>query len=129
MADLSHNDDLGRYLMVFVCVAGTSGSQTGSWYYSTATSLDPEDWSGPALVTGSQFTLTSPCPGLTNGQQFDGFYPSLMSPGVAAGHTRLSGKVFFINGCDTGKRTFTSRDLAITAEALSRPRRAIPEAR
>ncbi len=45
-----------------------------------------------------------------------------MSPGAAAGHTKLTGKVFFINGCDTGKRTFASRTFTITAERLDVPR-------
>ncbi len=123
MAEVSFNDDLGLYLMVYVCVAGTAGSQTGSWYYSTATSLDLQDWTVPEMIAGSEFPVTSPCPGLTTGGQFDGYYPSLMSPGAAAGHTRLTGKVFFINGCDTGKRTFTARTFTIAAERLDIPRR------
>ena len=123
MADITYNDDLGLYLLTFVCIAGQSGSQVGSWYYSTATSLDLQDWTTPELVAGSQFPLTSPCPGLTTGGQFDGWYPSLVSPGAAAGHTKLTGKVFFINGCDTGKRTFTARTFTIVAEPPDRLRR------
>ena len=121
MADLTYNDDLGQYLMVFVCVAGPAGSQTGAWYYSTATSLDLQDWTAPEMIGSSEFPVTSPCPGLTTGGQFDGYYPSLMSPGAAAGHTRLTGKIFFMNGCDTGKRTFTSRSFTITAQPLVVP--------
>jgi hypothetical protein len=123
MAEVTFNDDLGQYLMVYVCVAGPAGSQTGSWYYSTATSLDLQNWTAPEMINGSQFQVTSPCPGLTTGGDFDGYYPSLMSPGAAAGHTRLTGRVFFINGCDTGKRTFTSRTFTISAEPLERVRR------
>ncbi len=128
MADVTLNDDLGAYLMVYVCVAGTAGSQTGSWYYSTATSLDLQDWTPPEPIAGSEFPVTSPCPGLTTGGQFDGYYPSLMSPGAAAGHTTLTGKVFFMNGCDTGKRTFTSRTFTITATPIDRLRRHVKRA-
>jgi hypothetical protein len=128
MAEVTYNDDLGLYLMVYVCIYGTAGSQTGAWYYSTATSLDLEDWTAPALIANSEFPVTSPCPGLTTGGQFDGYYPSFMSPGAAAGHTKLTGRAFFINGCDTGKRTFTSRTFTITAEPLARVRRHLERA-
>ena len=123
MADVTYNDDLGAYLMIYVCVAGPAGSQVGSWYYSTATSLDLQDWAAPEPVANSEFPVTSPCPGLTTGGEFDGYYPSLMSPGAAAGHTRLAGKAFLMNGCDTGKRTFAAREFTITAEPIERLRR------
>lgn len=123
MGEVTFNDDLGQYLMVYVCVSGPAGSQTGSWYYSTATSLALQDWTAPELILGSEFPITSPCPGLTTGGEFDGYYPWLMSPGAAAGHTRLTGKAFFIDGCDTGKRTFASRTFTISAEPLERVRR------
>ncbi|MFI5165690.1 MAG: sialidase family protein [Thermoanaerobaculales bacterium] len=123
MAEVTYNDDLGLYLMVYVCLSVTGGSQTGSWYYSTASSLDLQDWTAPEMIANSEFPVTSPCPGLTTGGEFDGWYPSLMSPGAAAGHTKLTGRAFFINGCDTGKRTFTSRTFTISAEPLARLRR------
>ncbi len=128
MAEVTYNDDLGSYLMVFVCVSGTLGSQVGAWYYSTATSLDLQDWSMPEMIQNSQFPVTSPCPGQSVGGQFDGYYPSFMSPGAAAGHTRLTGRVFFMSGCDTGKRTFVSRTFEITVEAVSRARRHLERA-
>jgi hypothetical protein len=38
-----------------------------------------------------------------------------MSPGAVPGHLKLTGKVFFMGGCDTaGGRTFASRDFEIT---------------
>lgn len=115
MPEISRNDDLGLYLMVFVCRSGATGSPIGAWYYATATNLDLQDWTAPQPIQGSQFPITEPCPGLTSGGQFDGWYPSLVSPGAAAGHTKLTGRVFLLNGCDTGKRQFTSRTFAITA--------------
>jgi len=114
MADLSYNDDLAAYLLVFVCANTPMGSQPAAWYYATATSLDRQDWSAPKLIQNSQFTLTSPCPTLSSGGQFDGWYPSLMSPGAASGHTRLGGTVFYMNGCDVGQRQFMARNFTIT---------------
>jgi len=37
MSDLSYNDDLATYLLVYVCESGPAG--TAAWYYATATSL------------------------------------------------------------------------------------------
>ncbi len=125
-AEMTYNDDLGLYLMDFVCFWGPAGSRVGAWYYATATSLDRQDWTMPEVITGSQFPVTEPCPGLTTGQQFDGYYPSFVSPGADAGHTKLTGTVFFINGCDTGKRTFTARTFTIVAEPSERARRHVP---
>ncbi len=122
MADITHNDDLGLYVMVFVCnpsltLPTNPPTQFAAWYYSTATSLEREDWTAPQLILNSQFQLL-PCSDPNSaGTVFDGFYPSLLSPGMAAGHTKLTGKVFFQNGCDTGMpRAFASRTFTITAE-------------
>jgi len=113
MAEINYNDDLGLYLMVFACFSGPAGSKVGAWYYSTATRLDLQDWSAPQLIQGSQYPYVLPCPGGSTGGQFDGFYPSFMSPGAAAGHTKATGRAFFLNGCDTGSRQFMSRDFTI----------------
>ncbi len=123
MASITRNDDLGLYVMTYVCIAGSTGSRTGSWYYSTATSLDLQDWTPPELILNSEFPVTEPCPGLTTGGEFDGYYPSFMSPGAAAGHTKLRGWAFLINGCDTGKRTFAVRPFTITAQPFDTVRR------
>jgi hypothetical protein len=113
MAEINYNDDLGTYLLLFVCISN-SGTQ-GAWYYSTATNLGLQDWSVPQAIAGSSFPVTANCGnGGTSGQQFDGWYPSFMSPGAAAGHTKLTGMVFFQNGCDTGSRQFMSRTFTIT---------------
>ncbi len=114
MGEISRNDDLGLYLMLFACISSGS-SPVAAWYYSTATSLDLQDWSVPQIIQNSQFPVTSPCSTDGRGQQFDGWYPSSMSPGAPAGHTKLTGLIFYHNGCDTGKRVFTSRTFTITA--------------
>ena len=111
---MTYNDDLGQYLLIYKCVSGPSGARVGAWWFSTATSLDLQDWSTPQLIQGSQFPITSPCAGKPSGEDFDGHYPSSMSPGAAAGHTKLTGRVFFINGCDTGTRAFTARTFTMT---------------
>jgi hypothetical protein len=114
MAEINYNDDLQLYLLIFVCQSGTTGSRVAAWYYSSATSLDLQNWSAPQLIANSQFPITTPCSTAGTGSQFDGWYPSFMSPGAAAGHTRLTGKVFFQNGCDTASRVFASRTFTIT---------------
>jgi uncharacterized protein (TIGR03437 family) len=116
-SEISYNDDLSQYLMVFACTTGSTGALTLSWFYSTATSLDLQDWSVPQMIENSQFPVTTPCPGLTAGDQVDGWYPSLVSPGAAAGHTKLTGSVFFYNGCAgaNASRQFMSRTFTITA--------------
>src|SRR5579863_721404 len=116
MASISYNDDLGLYLFFFVCNSSTEDGYA-SWFYSTATSLDLQDWTTPELIQNSRFKILKPCPSTGDGTQFDGFYPSFMSPGAPAGHIRLTGKVFFLNECDTGlPRAFASRTFTITTE-------------
>ena len=90
----------------------------GSWYYSTATSLELQDWAQPMMIVGSRKLIVGPCNLKDNtGNDFDGFYPSFMSPDVRQGHTRLTGKVFFLKGCDTGGgRQFLSRTFTITVD-------------
>jgi uncharacterized protein (TIGR03437 family) len=117
-SQISFNDDLGLYLLTFVC---QSNGQAG-WYYSTATSLDIQDWTAPQLIANSQFPITPNCGNNgTSGNQFDGWYPSFMSPGAATGHTKLTGTVFFQNGCETGSRIFASRTFTITTEPQPAP--------
>jgi len=120
MSEINYNDDLGLYLMIFVCNSLQEDGY-GAWYYSTATSLDLQDWTPPQLIENSRFPILKPCPlsetTPKSGTQFNGFHPSFMSPGASQGHTRLTGKVFFLNGCDTGlPRAFASRTFTITIE-------------
>jgi len=115
--EISRNDTYGVYMMTFVCVISVSGVQTqGSWYYSTATSLASQNWTTPQLIANSQFSITDPCTGTgNNGAQFDGWYPSMVSPGSPSGHTTATGYVFFLNGCDGGSpRVFSSRTFTIS---------------
>jgi hypothetical protein len=114
-AETNYNDDLGLYLMVYVCLNGPAGAQLGSWYYSTATSLDLQDWTAPQLILNSEFPVITPCTA-NGGVQFDGWHPSFMSPGAAAGHTKLTGLAFSLNGCNIGTRQFISRTFTITTD-------------
>ncbi|HEV8042421.1 MAG TPA: IPT/TIG domain-containing protein [Bryobacteraceae bacterium] len=116
-AEISYNDDLGLYFLIAKCYSGTAGALVGGWYYSTATSLDLEDWTEPQLIQNSQYPLTSPCPGQTSGQDFDGYYLATMSPGAAPGHTKLTGYFFFSHvTCELESRLFLSRTFTITTE-------------
>jgi hypothetical protein len=113
-SSIYYDDDLGLYFLIYVCDSSANDGYA-AWFYSTATSLERQDWTAPLMILNSQFPVTSPCPG--GGEQFDGFYPSLMSPGAAPGHLKLTGRVFFLNGCDTGlPRAFTSRTFTINIE-------------
>ena len=114
---LAHDDDLGLYIMIFLCIDNAQG-QAG-WYYSSTTSLDTEVWTAPQLITGSLMPWVAGCPpkGGTNGTQFDGFYPSIMSNDstLAAGHIHNTGRIYFLSGCDGGSyRFFDYREFTVT---------------
>jgi hypothetical protein len=120
MGEISYNDDLGLYLMTYVCVSlqlvqGKLEPYQAAWYYATATNLAQQDWTTPQMIENTQFPVTQGCGIGGSGTSFDGWYPSTMSPGAAPGHTSLTGEVFFMNGCDTGlQRQFMSRTFTIT---------------
>ena len=102
-----------------LALPGRNGeARVGAWFYSTATSLELEDWTTPQMIVNSQFPVTAPCPGNTAGSLFDGWYPSTMSPGAKAGHTKLTGNIFFLDGCNVGARTFMSRAFTITTQPV-----------
>jgi hypothetical protein len=122
MGSISYSDPLHLYLLAFVCVSGgvTGGSfqpTQAAWYFSTATNLDLENWSEPQMIENSQLPVTHGCGANGGGDSFDGWYPSFMSPNYPAGHISQTGEVFFMNGCDIGKRTFMSRTFTITSAA------------
>ncbi len=115
---ISRDDDLGLYMLMYVCVDTVplpGGTLQAGWYYSTATSLEKQDWTQARLILNSQATIIQGCnPKDGSGRQFDGWYPSFMSPGAAPGHLKLTGKVFFMGGCETAAhRVFASRDFTI----------------
>ena len=123
MGSIGYSDPLHLYLLAFVCVSGsinTSGSfqpAQAAWYFSTATNLDLENWTAPQMIESSQFPVTHGCGANGGGDLFDGWYPSFMSPNSPPGHISQTGEVFFMNGCDIGKRTFMSRTFTITSAA------------
>ena len=115
MPELNYNDDFGLYFMIFVCNSNSVDGHA-AWYFSTATSLERQDWTAPRLILNSRYPITSPCNLKDDsGSLFDGFYPSFMSPGARAGHTRSTGRVYFLSGCDTAlPRAFVARTFTIT---------------
>ncbi len=120
MPGISYIDDLGLYLMTFVCVSLNQNhlQYQAAWYFSTATSLELQNWTGPQMIENSQYSVAEPCPPPSlGGTSFDGWYPSFMSPRHPAGHISRTGHVFFMNGCDAGlKRAFMSRTFTITTD-------------
>lgn len=110
---LSYNEALHRYLMTMVCEVSSMPGQL-AWFYSTATSLEAEDWTTPRIIDNTQSTATSPCPNNTNGVDFDGWYPSLYSTDLASGHTGTNNVAFFLDGCNLDKnRQFGSRPVTV----------------
>ena len=110
-SQISYNDALGLYLFTFGC----TGQTQGAWYYSTATSLDFQNWTAPRMIENSQGPVSQGCASDGTGSSFDGFYPSFMSPGSPAGHTSTAGTVFFMGGCDRQGRVFRARTFTIAA--------------
>jgi len=113
MPSIYRFDPLGIFVAIFVCRSVPNAQ--AAWYFATATSLDLQDWSVPQLIRNSQSALVDPCPDnpTSDGMQFDGWYPSFMSPGAASGHIAQAGYAFYMSGCDTGKRSFMRRTFAI----------------
>jgi len=113
---ISYLTAINQYLLTFVCVQSSGGTpyQAG-WYYSTASSLELQNWTTPQPITNSQFAVTSACnKNDSSGDSFDGWYPSFMSLDHPPGHLGETGQVFFLSGCNTGVRSFVSRTFTIT---------------
>ncbi len=114
MGQISYSDVLSLYVMVYVCVDAQAGqAYQAGWYFSTATSLELQNWTTPQLIENSLLPVVSGCAADGTGDAFDGWYPSLMSPGLPSGHISIAGRVFFMNGCDRGKRQFMTRRFTI----------------
>ncbi len=126
MGSLYYSELLQRYLWLFACTDTRKDAATGlfpayqaAWYFSLATDPAIGDWTTPQIVAGSLNPVVSACASDGSGRSFDGWYPSMVSPGAAAGHINGGGMVFFMNGCDTGKRSFNSRSFTMTAQAAA----------
>ena len=57
MAEITYNDDLRLYLMVFVC--GQYIPDHTAWFYSTATSLDLQDGTIPQMIESLSHIVNS----------------------------------------------------------------------
>lgn len=113
---LSFNVALQRYLMTFVCEVSSVAGQLG-WFFSTATSLDAEDWTAPRLIENTQSTALTPCTGNSIGTEFDGWYPSLYSLTLEPGRTGKNDVAFYLDGCNLDTdRTFKSRTVTVTPD-------------
>ena len=121
-AQLSYNDALGRYMMTFVCSSYTCPAPKDCYayqdalYYSTATSLEKQDWTTPQQIQNS----TYPRQQETAGWIMDDGYPSFVSPGCDQGHLGLSGYLFLLKGNPLGNRSFVSREFMIRLPGLQR---------
>jgi hypothetical protein len=118
-SQISYNDAIEQYLLTFVCVSlqgqpGNFKPYQAAWYYSTATSLELQNWTMPQLIQNSQFPVTTGCAYDGSGRSFDGWYPSFVSPNHAEGRLGENGQVFFMSGCETQKRRFMSRTFTIS---------------
>ena len=113
--EISRNDALGRYVMIFVCIYTAPAGQA-AWYYSTATSLDRQNWTPPQIITNSLNTVFNPLHGRERGRHpVRRLVSLLVSANAAQGHTLRTGQIYFLNGCDGGSmRAFDYRNFTIT---------------
>jgi hypothetical protein len=87
---VSYNVALGRYLMVVICNA--------EWYYSTATSMDKQDWTRPELLAPIVRGCKRACAD---------WYPSPVSLDQPSGSTTSqSGFIYFLRARQLWRRTF-----------------------
>ncbi|MDQ2946514.1 MAG: IPT/TIG domain-containing protein, partial [Acidobacteriota bacterium] len=121
---ISFVEDTQQYLLTFVCTspsdpAGGSGAapkKGAAWFYSTGYDLsDPRQFTQPQEIIGSwnEFDNSGGCP------DYQGWYPSFMSPGKKPGHLSTSGYAFYLSGCQTSNtpppgRRYSSRAFTIT---------------
>lgn len=109
---ISYNDALGVYLLTMTCTE--AGTQKETWAFSTATSLDAEDWTAPEVILGSD-PKYPPSVG--------DWGPSFITPGAAPGHTGLTGIVLYAHGMLTQEKVLRSRPFTICLSSCSGPRR------
>ncbi len=143
-ASISYSKQTHEYVLVFVCTSPTdplietncqsknlnicqNGKPTGgAWFYSTidADQYDlshQEQWVAPRemLQSWSLFAAAG-CGANSPGENFNGWYPSLMSPKTEPGHLGGGGWVFYMSGCQGGQtpgsRVYSSRYFTIAAQ-------------
>ncbi len=98
------------FLLTMVC---QDSSGNGGWYFSTTVSLVAQRWSTPTLIANTNLPITN-CTQTGKTDQFDGWYPSFVTPGLRAGRIGASGLVLYANGCLPGPRSFGVRPFQLT---------------
>ncbi len=129
-AQIAFNDALQRYMMTFVCTtyrcasADKCEATEDALFFSTATSLERQDWTAAQQIENSTYPrVTQP----RGGWIMDGGYPSFVSPGCKSGHLGLTGSVFLLKGNPLGERQFVSRLFTIKPPApMARKPAALP---
>jgi hypothetical protein len=120
-----HEVDLGAlaagpshhlFVMVLECdnriAAAAAGVRAqGAWFYATTHSLESQEWSSLAMVANTQQYLDC------STGAFDGWYPSLVSPGLPPSHLGPIGHALYLNGDVTGVHELRSRDFRIRSGA------------
>jgi hypothetical protein len=79
----------------------------GAWFYSTTHDLERQAWSAPAMIGNTQQYIDC------SSSQFDGWYPSFVTPSAQAAQLGTSGHVLYLNGDVTGVHALEVRDFQI----------------
>jgi hypothetical protein len=135
-SSISYVEDTQQYLLIFVCVSPgdpdpepgepPDSSRGAAWFFSTSYDLsDPMQWTTPQKIEGSWYKFTgkdpSPPPSDQPCDDFNGWYPTLMSLGKDAARLTRTGYVFSMSGCQQGgpnlmppSRVYSSRAYTMT---------------
>jgi hypothetical protein len=81
----------------------------GAWFYSTTRSLERQEWSAPAIISNTLQYIDCTT------TQFDGYYPSFVSPLLPPAHLGARGHALYLTGSTLGAHSLAVRDFQITA--------------
>lgn len=120
-----------KYVFVVTCKEGASGTYPGQrgFFYAVADNLTSQDWT--PLYEAGGFSTPAPCgaDGSKPEQKYDGWYPSVFSPGEEPGIIGGTGIIFELDGCLTGTRHIGIRPFSLgVPDPESTKRRAHPNA-
>ena len=80
----------------------------GAWFYATTRSLERQQWSAPALISNTLQYIDC------SSGQFDGYYPSFVSPRLPPAHLGSRGRALYLDGSTTGAHSLGVRDFQIS---------------